>query len=70
MNFVRINFNKNIYMDAYCLSLRKNGGCCGVVDNGCIHYGLYTSISGYGGYLNVVVILALEGLSKGRLIKN
>ena len=31
--------------DAYSLPIRKNGDCCGVVDNGCIHYGLNASIS-------------------------
>ena len=36
--------------------------------NGCIHYGLYTSINGQGGYLNVTVTLALKGFSKGRLV--
>ena len=46
MNFVRINFKKNIYIDAYTLPMRKNSDCCGVVDNGCIHYGFYTCISG------------------------
>ena len=51
MNFVRINFKKNIYIDAYTLPMRKNSDCCGVVDNGCIHYGFYTCISGQGGYL-------------------
>ena len=50
------------------MPLRKNYDCGGVVDNGCIHYGLYTNISGEGGHLDVVVILALEDFLKGRLV--
>ena len=42
--------------DAYSLPIRKNGDCCGVVDNGCIHYGLNASISGQGGCLDIIVI--------------
>ena len=42
MNFVRINFKKNIYIwilwDAYSLVMRKNGDCCGAVYSGCIYY--------------------------------
>ena len=52
----------------YALSMRKNGDCCGVVGNGCIHYGFYTSISGLGGYLDVAVILGMEDFLKGRLV--
>ena len=55
--------------DAYSLPIRENGDCCGAMDNGCIHYGLYTSISGQGGYLDIAVILVLEDFSKGRLVK-
>lgn len=39
---------KNIiqtFWDAYSVPVRKNGDYCGVVDNGCIHYRLYESIS-------------------------
>ena len=42
--------------DAYSLPIRKNGDCCGVVDNGCIHYGLDASISGQGGCLDIIMI--------------
>ena len=34
------------FRDAYSLLIRKNGGCCGVMDNGCIYYGLNASVSG------------------------
>ena len=26
--------------DAYCLPMRLNSDCCGVMDNGCFHHGL------------------------------
>ena len=42
--------------DAYSLQKWKNDDCCGVVDNGCIHYGLHASISGQGECLDIVVI--------------
>ena len=47
---VRIKFWKEyLYRysgGAYALPMRKIGDYCGVVDNGCIHYGLYISVSG------------------------
>ena len=43
---------------------------CWVLNDGFIHYGLYTSISGLGGYPYIVAILALEDFSKRRLLKN
>ena len=54
----------------YSLAIRKNGDCCGLLGNGCIYSGLSTSISGQSGYLDIVVILALEDFSKGRLVKS
>ena len=32
--------------NAYSFPMRKNADCFGLVDNGCIYYGLYRSLSG------------------------
>ena len=45
------------------MPVRKSGDCCGAVESRVV------SISGYGRFPDIIVILALEVLSKEMLVK-